>query len=189
MHDIHYCIITAGGTDADQLLTKTTKIKNRFLENTNNCKSGCSTSKRWERKKTHLEMFFPEACQVHEHDPWVDSSFPVIGMTSKAVIPANARLLVLWRHSSQLARIKMRKKGPDLLDWLQEYDVCVHVEQRIHLLQDELEHRPQKTRFHRSYLKTNVLGKMIADPPAGRAAERHKVWRASSTPSHSPWER
>lgn len=77
---------------------------------------------------THLKLLGSDACHVHEHDSRVDSSLAVVRVACKAVIPGDSRLLVLRRHGRYVAAIKLREKVPYRFYWLQEQDVCVHVE-------------------------------------------------------------
>lgn len=57
----------------------------------------------------HLKEHAPHTCQIHEHDPRVDARPAVERVTGEAIVPGDAGLLVLWGHSSQLRRIKVRQ--------------------------------------------------------------------------------
>ena len=62
------------------------------------CQEPCEKKKNL--PKQYLKKFLPEACHVHQHDPWVDACFAVVWVAGETVVPANAWLLVLWSHGS-----------------------------------------------------------------------------------------
>lgn len=82
---------------------------------------------------TYLEVFGSDARHIHKHDSRVHAGLAIIRMPCKAVIPGDSWLLMLRCHSCHVTAVKLGEKVPDLFHWLQEQDVRVHVEQRIHL--------------------------------------------------------
>ena len=71
-------------------------------------------------------------------------------MSGEAVVPGDARLLVLRSHGRYVAGVEEAEEGPDLLHGLQEEDVGVDVQQRVHVLQNQLIDNSKK-RITKSY--------------------------------------
>lgn len=94
---------------------------------------------RWNR--SYLKEFLPDSGHVHQHDPGVDASKAVVRVPGEAVVPANPWLLVFGGHGGQVAGIEAGEEGPDLVHGMQEEDVRVHVQHRVHVRQDQLENK------------------------------------------------
>lgn len=86
-------------------------------------------------------------------------------MARKTVVPADARLLVFRRHGSQVGGVEAGEEFPNLLHRLQENDVRVDVEQRVHLLQDQLESGTQSTHCLHALVHVQVYLCCVMEEP------------------------
>lgn len=87
----------------------------------------------------NLEIDAPQSRHVHEHDPRVDPRPAVEGVPGETVVPGDAGLLVLRGHGGQLRGVKVGEEGPEAVHGLQEEDVGIHVQDGVHVLQDQLQ--------------------------------------------------
>ena len=93
------------------------------------------------RGSTYFEQRAADPGEVHQHDSRVDPRDPVEGVACEAAVPAYLGHLVLGGHGGQLRAVELLEEGPDVVHGSEEKHVCVHVEQRVHLLEDHLRGR------------------------------------------------
>lgn len=86
----------------------------------------------------YLELLLPNTCQIHQHDPRVDTRCTVERVSSEATVPANFGDLVFGSHCCQLGVIELLEKSPDVVQRPQEKNVRVYVQQGVHILQNHL---------------------------------------------------
>ena len=89
-------------------------------------------------RSTYFEHCAADPGEVHQHDPGVDPRDPIERVACKAAIPAYLGHLMLWGHGGQLGAVELLEEGPDVVHGSEEQHVCVHIEQRVHLLEDYL---------------------------------------------------
>lgn len=64
-------------------------------------------------------------------------------MPGEAAVPADVGDLVFGGHGSQLRAVELLQEAPDVVHGPEEEDVRVHIEQRVHILQDDLRSKQQ----------------------------------------------
>ena len=87
---------------------------------------------------TYFEQCAADPGEIHQHDTGVHPRDAVERVACEAAVPANLGDLVLWSHCCELAAVKGLQETPDVIHGPQEEDICVHIEQRVHVLQDDL---------------------------------------------------
>lgn len=86
----------------------------------------------------HLEHSATDPGEVHEHHARVDARDAVERVPGETAVPANFRDLMLGSHGGQLGAVEGLEEAPDVVHWTQEEHICVHIQQGIHILQDDL---------------------------------------------------
>lgn len=86
----------------------------------------------------YFEQSSSDPCEVHQHDSRVDPGDPIEGVACEAAVPANLGDLMLWGHSSKLGGVEGLEETPHIIHGPEEQHICIHVEQRVHVLQDHL---------------------------------------------------
>lgn len=80
----------------------------------------------------------PDPGEIHQHHAGIDPRDTVERVAREAAVPSDLRDLVLWRHCCQLGAVEGLEEAPDIIHGPQEQHVRVDVEQRVHVLQDDL---------------------------------------------------
>lgn len=86
----------------------------------------------------YFEHCVTDSREIHQHDTGVDPCDPVERVTCKAAVPANLGDLVLWGHCCQLGAVEGLQETPDVIHGPQEQHISVHIQQGVHILQDDL---------------------------------------------------
>lgn len=92
----------------------------------------------WWQDGSHFEQLAADPREVHEHDARVDPGDTVEGVACEAAVPADLGDLVLWGHGCKLRAVEVLEEGPDVVHGPEEQHVSIHIEQRVHLLQNDL---------------------------------------------------
>lgn len=86
----------------------------------------------------HFEQGAADPGEIHQHDAGVDPRYSVERVAGEAAVPADLGHFVLRRHGRQLGAVEGLEEAPDVVHRPQEEHIGVDVEQRVHVLQDDL---------------------------------------------------
>ena len=91
------------------------------------------------RGRSYFEGRAPDPREIHEHHAGIDPRDAVERVAREAAVPTDLRDFVFGRHCRQLGAVEGLEEAPDIIHGPQEEHVRVHVEQRVHVLQHDLE--------------------------------------------------
>lgn len=128
LHPLHACLNPV--SSASSLFTGSPVSTNNVVH--------CFFAKLKMAMSPHLEQSATDSGEVHEHHARVDARHAVERVSGEAAVPANFRDLVLGSHGGQLGAVEGLEEAPDVIHWPQEEHICVHIQQGIHILQDNL---------------------------------------------------
>lgn len=69
-------------------------------------------------------------------------------MPCKAAVPANLGDLMLGGHGCQLGAVEGLEETPDIVHRAEEQDICVHIQKRVDVLQDDLRQQQGDVQGH-----------------------------------------
>jgi len=87
----------------------------------------------------------PHSRQIHQHHSWIDPQLAIIWMLGESIVPTSVGILVLRTEGCQLTGVHLLEIVPDFLGWRQKQSVCIHVENRIRVIQYSLKHKSCKS--------------------------------------------
>lgn len=90
------------------------------------------------RSTSYLKQRAANAREVHQHDSRVDPCNSVERVPCEATIPADFGDLVLRGHGCQLSAVEGLQEFPDVIHWPEKQHICVHIQQRVYVFQDDL---------------------------------------------------